>query len=121
MQRARTPWLFWLLAAALVWASVAPAVARWATADTPERVEVCTSTGVAWVAVDNPDSPSDTGSSMACDWCLTHAAGWAPPIDDAHLAHDVAVDAVPVGNASWVPAARAAWVRPWLRAPPMVL
>lgn len=71
---------------ALLWAALAPALAQMirpgGAARAGERVQICTSTGMAWVVLD-PESvddgnPGERKATLAtsCDWCRGHDGPW---------------------------------------------
>ncbi len=118
-------WPLALALLALLWAALAPTLAR-AWAGEPragERVQICTSTGMAWVALDAAgDAAPDDGAAtaMVCDWCLLHGGlglpssvgcvGLAPAADPLALVAHTARPAAPPR----------AWLRPQPHAPPLL-
>lgn len=74
---------------ALLWAALAPALAQMigpgGAGRASERVQICTSTGMAWVVLD-PESvddgnPGERKATLAtsCDWCRGHDGLWLGP------------------------------------------
>ncbi len=66
----------WVASAALLFASIAPALSQVVVPDAAsgESVMVCTSTGMKVLA--SPDAPADTSGNMApmaCGFCVLHA------------------------------------------------
>lgn len=79
----------WIATLAILLGALAPAVSQAMTVlgDGNTRwVEVCTSTGMHWVAVDPDDVGQDDGtpaaSTASCAYCCTHAGstGLPPPL-----------------------------------------
>ncbi|WP_043700633.1 DUF2946 domain-containing protein [Tepidimonas taiwanensis] len=120
----RVRWPLWLATLALLWASLSTALARAWVDDGAGRIEICTSTGVAWVQAD-PDgawdgTPASAAAPMDCDWCLLGAAGPAlPPTDALPWPRADAAARHPIGQETRH-AVSARWVRPTPRAPPVV-
>ena len=76
--------ILWCLALAMALGSVLPALSHAmvaASVDQGDRVQVCTATGMAWVAAaDREDPASDSAPAAACPWCAFHAGAqsWLP-------------------------------------------
>lgn len=85
----------WLLLLSMLWGVLAPLVAQASVSADRDgaRIQICTSTGMAWVQVDaNQDGPSrsDKGFSNGsmtlmgeCAWCVLHGGGGALPTQEA--------------------------------------
>ncbi|WP_185969526.1 DUF2946 family protein [Tepidimonas aquatica] len=106
---------------ALLWATLAPTLARaWVPPAPGQAVQICTSTGMAWVVVDPEPGPvSKASMAAACDWCVLHGGAWLPPTSGG-WAHGVLTSAScddAVQDAAPQPAA-SAWWRPQPHAPP---
>lgn len=86
LRNARWIWLALLLA---VFGAVTPVVSRAMEGGTSGALEVCTSTGMAWVDAHGTaaqDTETGTGVPMAeCLWCLLANAPAAPVRADAHV------------------------------------
>lgn len=117
-------WPLALAILALLWSALAPTLAR-AWAGEPragERVQICTSTGMAWVTLDDADeaAPDDGAAAMVCDWCLLHG-GVGLPLAEARAALPPAADSTePVAHAGRAVAPSLAWWRPQPHAPPLL-
>lgn len=107
---------------ALLWATLAPTLARaWVPPAPGQAVQMCTSTGMAWVVVDPEPGPVSAASmAAACDWCVLHGGAWLPPtaaglprwaIASPGHAHAVQ-DAAPMRSSGF-------WWRPQPHAPPV--
>lgn len=73
-QRRLTAWLaLWLVVVGALLPSLSQAALR--LHGPADWIEVCTSTGMAWVQAD-PDAaePADQGTGLSCPWCT--APGW---------------------------------------------
>ena len=129
MYRTAHRWPYWLALVALLWTSLSPAMARLWVDQTGDRIEICTSTGVAWVSVGAPtDDPAGSGSApagsamaaMACDWCLLHAGAWDIP----RSANILPVASATGGASAGAPTApfldNEHWRRPLSHAPPLL-
>lgn len=118
-------WPLVLALLALLWAALAPTLAR-AWAGEPragERVQICTSTGMAWVTLDAAgDAAPDEGAAaaMACDWCLLHGGLGLPPSEARAGLPPVADPSAPVAHAARLAAPPQAWSRPQPHAPPLL-
>ena len=118
-------WPFGLAFVALLWAALAPTLAQaWmGELRAGERVQICTSTGMAWVTLDAAgDAVPDDGAvaaTMACDWCLLHGgAAWPPP--EARAILPLGADpSVPAFSASVNAVPPPVWWRPQPHAPPL--
>ncbi|TSE21386.1 hypothetical protein Talka_00053 [Tepidimonas alkaliphilus] len=119
--------LLGLVALALLWAALAPALAQ-AWVGSPradERVQICTSTGMAWVSLDAGLAAPDDGAAAtmtSCDWCLLHAGpglppppeGWPAPSRESGMAWPAWATASPASRL-------ALWWHPQPHAPPRFL
>ncbi|MFN4103336.1 MAG: DUF2946 family protein [Tepidimonas sp.] len=116
-------WSLALALLALLWAALAPTLAR-AWAGVPragEQVQICTSTGMAWVTLDAAgDAAPDDGaaSAMVCDWCLLHGGPGLPP-SEARVGLAPAADPLAlVARTARAVVPPQAWSRPQPHAPP---
>lgn len=122
MTTSRARWPLWLATLALLWASLSTVLARAWVDDGAGRIEICTSTGVAWVAVGDSvsdDAPFSGLTPIHCDWCLVSASVLGLPADVAPTWIDAAqVGGLPIEEGGLRAADRDRWWRPALRAPP---
>lgn len=118
----------WLAALAVLWGALMPVLSHAVVAHqvgSSGWVEVCTATGMAWVAsaddgvAADANSPAPGMNMAGCDWCATHS-----PL--AALPHVAQPHAVPLTFGPQVPAAFLQSPRPlfvWAaaqsRAPPV--
>lgn len=130
----------WLAALAVLMAALLPALSHAVVAQMVANgalIEVCTTSGMAWVnlgtaPVPGADAasgaqpnlsdntlPADTGMVMAgCDWCATHAPGWSlPPVAALSLPLPVQLADVPLAFLH-APRLLAVWAPAHSRAPP---
>ncbi|WP_185975033.1 DUF2946 family protein [Tepidimonas thermarum] len=118
-------WPAWLALLAMLWVALAPALAATALGDRPgtQRVQICTSTGMAWVTLDavGDSAPSDgAAATVACDWCLLHGGPALPP-SAAGVGLPIDADPPALADAAagtLVPPL--AWWRPQPHAPPLL-
>jgi hypothetical protein len=117
----------WLAMFAMLWSAIAPTLAQAAVASSgsPAWVEVCSTSGVVWVRVDNAADASTTESApmakaaSGCAWCLLQGSADVPPTHATTALVTQAPGALPGGMfASIVPAA--VWSAAQSRAPPLV-
>lgn len=122
MQSTRRHWPTWLAIFAVLWTSLSATLAQ-AWVEGGDRVAVCTSTGVAWVQIDDSGAAADETSQAAarntgCVWCLSGVGAWdLPPAHRSFIpstsggVHWAAVAVRPAIDAG-------RWWHPQLRAPP---
>jgi len=117
----------WLALLAMLWGALAPTLAQAAVASSgsPAWVEVCSTSGVVWVRVDNAADASSTepapmaATASACAWCLLQGSADVPPTRATTALVTPVPGALPGGMfASIVPAA--VWSAAQSRAPPLV-
>lgn len=72
----------WIAMLAILWVGALPSLSHVVAAGTAgqdARIEVCTASGMAWVAASpasdptEPASGPDDGSMASCHWCASHA------------------------------------------------
>ncbi len=87
-RRRFTAWLaLWSVVLGALLPAVEQAALRWH--DRADWVEICTSTGMAWVQLpgtagaepgdtaDDGTAPVGQGTGLSCPWCLSPQGGWA--------------------------------------------
>ncbi|MDM7456283.1 MAG: DUF2946 family protein [Tepidimonas sp.] len=118
-------WLLGLVILALLWAALAPTLARaWAgESRTAERIQICTSTGMAWVtpeAAVDADPNDGAADAIVCEWCLLHGgSGWAP--SELRVGLPPSVDsALPDPQTGHAAVPPLIWWRPQPHAPPLL-
>jgi Protein of unknown function (DUF2946) len=120
----------WLAILALLASALAPTVvqARMAGGERADWLEICTTTGMAWVKVgagtdttaqESGDTAPDPASHSHCPWCTLHGGS-------AALAPDaVTLPVFPARTIEWVPTppgtvvATTVWASAQSRAPPL--
>lgn len=118
----------WLAALAVLWGALLPVVSHAVAAhqsSTSGWVEVCTATGMAWVASADDALPSQSDSSApgmnmaGCDWCATHSplAGW-PAVAQPSVAPLALAPQVPAAFLN-APRPLFVWAAAQSRAPPV--
>lgn len=117
-------WPLALALLALLWAALAPTLAQaWAGGvRAGERVQICTSTGMAWVTLEaaGDAAPDDAGAAaMACDWCLLHGGPGLPPAEPLVGLPPAADPSACVDRTTRAVAPPQAWWRPQPHAPPL--
>ncbi|MFN3611355.1 DUF2946 family protein [Tepidimonas sp.] len=118
-------WPLALALLALLWAALAPTLARAWVGDprAGERVQICTSTGMAWVTLEAAgDAAPDDGSAaaMACDWCLLHGGPGLPPSAAGGGLPPAADPSAPVLDKVGAAVPPLAWWWPQPHAPPLL-
>lgn len=112
---------------AMLWGALVPTLAQaaMASSDSPGWVEVCSTSGVVWVRIDNTVDASTTepapmaASASACAWCLLQGGADVPPNHASTVLVTPAPGALPdTLFVSIVPLA--VWSTAQSRAPPLV-
>lgn len=112
----------WLALAALVWACLAPQLARLSSGPQPPWMDVCTAMGtIVMQATGNglPGTDDDGNKTVQpdCPFCRLQAASAPPPSQDRFL-HPVRSRAAPPAPPRAAPATERPWRRDRARAPP---
>jgi Protein of unknown function (DUF2946) len=127
--RLRRRFAAWLALVAMLLGALAPtlAQARLGGGDRADWLEICTTTGMAWVKADTGEvarptdgQPADSGSGMHCPWCTLHGgASGLPPVQAVAVAPAPLAELPPAFYLA--PLTDTVWATARSRAPPLSL
>ena len=116
----------WLAIVALLLGALAPTIAQARTTGGERAgwLEICTTTGMAWVKADSGEvaqqrdggQPTDAGVSPHCPWCTLHGASGLPPAAATTLVPGRLAEGPP--SFYRVPLVDTVWLTARSRAPP---
>jgi hypothetical protein len=125
LTRAQRCFTAWLAMLALVLGALAPTLAQAVVkvSDRSDWVQICSTTGMAWVKAEPVAADSETAPmadmGMQCPWCSLHSPVTGLPPAPA-FAVTAAAQVAPVDGLASAPSPAGVWLAAPARAPPTV-